>query len=163
MLGIVIQEVLWSIRGSYSAIWSLPLTNVKWHSDLWQTVTSQPIRLFTNSMTLIPSLTLHRIMSGFHGRVLVTRPDTWFRPPVWNLLVLQLLRPDSSFLPCPYSTFIFTLDTPWYFLGFALYTLITHLNASELCVPPTFCRSRSMWCFPIQHYLWHGGAVYELS
>ena len=32
-LEIVIQEVLWSIRGSYSAIWSLPLTNVKWHSD----------------------------------------------------------------------------------------------------------------------------------
>ena len=48
MLEIVIQEVLWSIRGSYSAIWSLPLMNVKWHSDPWPTVTSQPIRLSTN-------------------------------------------------------------------------------------------------------------------
>ena len=56
-LEIVIQEVLWSIWESYSAIWSIPLTNVKWHSDPWPTVTSQPIRLSTNFMTLIPSLT----------------------------------------------------------------------------------------------------------
>ena len=54
---IIIQEVLWSIRGSYSAIWSIPLTNVKWHSDPWPTVTSQPIRLSTNFITFIPSLT----------------------------------------------------------------------------------------------------------
>ena len=32
-------------------------TNVKWHSDPWPTVTSQPIWLSTNLMTLIPSLT----------------------------------------------------------------------------------------------------------
>ena len=56
-LEIVIQEVLWSIRGSYWAIWSNPLTNVKWHSDPWPTVTSLPIRLPTNFMTFIPSLT----------------------------------------------------------------------------------------------------------
>ena len=31
--------------------------HVKWHSDPWPTVTSQPIRLSTNFMTLIPSLT----------------------------------------------------------------------------------------------------------
>ena len=55
-LEIVIQEVLWSIRGSYSAIWSIPLTNVKWHSDPWPTLNSQPIGLSTNFMTLIPSL-----------------------------------------------------------------------------------------------------------
>ena len=30
---------------------------VKWHSDPWPTVTSQPIRLSTNCMTSIPSLT----------------------------------------------------------------------------------------------------------
>ena len=35
----------------------------------------------------------------------LTLPDTWFRPPLWDLLVLQLLRPDSSKLPCLYSTF----------------------------------------------------------
>ena len=28
-----------------------------------------------------------------------------FRPPVWDLLVFQLLRPDSSNLPCLYLTF----------------------------------------------------------
>ena len=34
-----------------------------------------------------------------------TLPDTWFRHPFWDLLVLQLSRPDSSNLPCLYSTF----------------------------------------------------------
>ena len=34
----------------------------------------------------------------------LTLPDTWFRPPLLDLLVLQLLRPDSSNLPCLYST-----------------------------------------------------------
>ena len=54
------------------------------------------------------------IMSGFHGAFAtgvayqqgtLTLPDTWFRPPLWDLLVFQLLRPDSSNLPCLYSTF----------------------------------------------------------
>ena len=57
---------------------------------------------------------LHRIMSGFHGEFAtgvasqqgtLTLPDTWFRPPFWDLLMLQLLRPNSSNLPCLYSTF----------------------------------------------------------
>ena len=54
------------------------------------------------------------IMSGFHEvfgtgvacqQGTLTLPDTWFRPPLWDLLVLQLLRPDFSNLPCLYSTF----------------------------------------------------------
>ena len=45
------------------------------------------------------------IMSDFHGAFAtgvvcrqgtLTLPDTWFRPPLRDLLVLQLLRPDSS-------------------------------------------------------------------
>ena len=61
-------------------------------------------------------LDLHRIMSGFHGAFAtgvasqqgtLTLPDTWFRPPLWDLLMLQLLRPNSSNLPCLYSTFHF--------------------------------------------------------
>ena len=53
-------------------------------------------------------------MSGFHGAFAtgvasqqgtLTLPDTWFRPPFWDLPVLQLLRPNSSNLPCLYSTF----------------------------------------------------------
>ena len=59
-------------------------------------------------------LDLYRILSGFHGAFAtgvacqqgtLTLPDTWFRPPSGDLLVLQLLRPDSSNLPCLYSTF----------------------------------------------------------
>ena len=85
-------------------------SHVKWHSDPWPTVTSQPIRLSTNFMTLIPSLTF----TDFHGAFAtgaacqqgtLTLPDTWFRPPFWDLLMLQLLRPNSSNLPCLYSTF----------------------------------------------------------
>ena len=53
-------------------------------------------------------------MSGFHGAFAtgvasqqgtLTLPDTWFRPLFWDLLMLQLLRPNSSNLPCLYSTF----------------------------------------------------------
>ena len=54
------------------------------------------------------------IMSRFHGAFAtgvacqqgtLTLPDTWFRPSFWDLLMLQLLRPNSSNLPCLYSTF----------------------------------------------------------
>ena len=57
---------------------------------------------------------LHRITSGFHGAFAtgvacqqgtLTLSDTWFRSPFWDLLMLQLLRPNSSNLPCPYSAF----------------------------------------------------------
>ena len=53
-------------------------------------------------------------MRGFHGAFAtgvasqqgtLTLPDTWFRPPFWDLLMLQLLRPNSSNWPCLYSTF----------------------------------------------------------
>ena len=53
-------------------------------------------------------------LRGFHGAFAtgvasqqgaLTLPDTWFRPPFWDLLVLQFLRPNSSNLPCLYSTF----------------------------------------------------------
>ena len=51
---------------------------------------------------------------GFHGAFAtgvacqqgtLTLPDTWFCPPFWDLLMLHLLRPNSSNLPCLYSTF----------------------------------------------------------
>ena len=53
-----------------------------------------------------------------HGAL--TLPDTWFRPPFWDLLMLQLLRPNFSNLPCPYSTFhleypLVLLNTFWFF------------------------------------------------
>ena len=92
--------ILWPIRGSYSARWSIPLTNVKWHSDPWPTVTSQPIRLSTNFMTLIPNLT-SPIMSGFHGAFAagvasqqgtLTLPDTWFSPTIVGLACAQIVE-----------------------------------------------------------------------
>ena len=73
--------------------------------------TDQTIHQFHDLYT---ELDLHRIMSGFHGAFAtgvasqqgtLTLPDTWFRPPFWDLLILQLLRPNSSNLLCLYSTF----------------------------------------------------------
>ena len=55
----------------------------------------------------------HRIASGFHGSFAtgvacqpgtLTLPDTWFRS-FWDLLMLQLLRPDFSSFSCLFSTF----------------------------------------------------------
>ena len=63
---------------------------------------------------LYTELDFHRIMSGFHGAFAtgvasqqgtLTLPDTWFRTPFWDLLMLKLLRPNSSNMPCLYSTF----------------------------------------------------------
>ena len=63
--------------------------------------------------TTINTLWPSPIMSGFHGAFAtgvacqqgtLTLPDTWFRPPFWDLLMLQLLRPNSSNLPCLYLT-----------------------------------------------------------
>ena len=61
----------------------------------------------------VPNLTFTELR-GFHGAFAtgvasqqgaLTLPDTWFRPQFWDLLMLQLLRPNSSNLPCLYSTF----------------------------------------------------------
>ena len=81
-----------------------PLTNSDFPTD----------QTFHQFHDLYTKLDLHRIMSGFHGAFAtgvasqqgtLTLPDTWFRPPFWDLLMLQLLRPNSSNLPCLYSTF----------------------------------------------------------
>ena len=81
-----------------------PLTNSDFPTD----------QTFHQFHDLYTELDLHRIMSGFHGAFAtgvasqqgtLTLPDTWFRPPIWDLLMLQLLRPNSSNLPCLYSTF----------------------------------------------------------
>ena len=78
-------KVLWSIRGSCWAIWSNPLTNVKWHSDPWPTVTSLPIRLSINFMTFIPSLTFTELwvvsMEHMQRVWLASRERLPFRTP----------------------------------------------------------------------------------
>ena len=59
-------------------------------------------------------LDLHRITSGFHRasatgvaskKGTLTLPDTWFRSPFGDLLMLQLLRPVLPNLPYLFSTF----------------------------------------------------------
>ena len=73
----------------------------------------------------LPKLTFTELR-GFHGAFAtgvacqqgaLTLPDTWFRPPFWDLLMLQLLRPNSSNLPCLYSTF--HLEHPLVFSRFS--------------------------------------------
>ena len=82
----------------------LTLTNIDFPTD----------QTFHQFHDLYTELNLHRIMDGFHGAFAtgvasqhgtLTLPDTWFRPPFCDLLVFQLLRPDSSNLQCLYSTF----------------------------------------------------------
>ena len=79
------RKFLWSIRWSYWAIWSNPLTNVKWHSDPRPTVTSLPIRLSTNFMTFIPSLTFTELwvvsMEHLQRVWLASRERLPFRTP----------------------------------------------------------------------------------
>ena len=113
------------IQKSYYNISNLPLTNVKRHSDPWPTGLSTD-QTFHQFHDLNTELDLHRIKSGFHWAFAtvvasqqgtLTLPDTWSRPPFWDLLVLQLLRPDTSSLPCLYSTF--HLKTTSHFLDFA--------------------------------------------
>ena len=76
-------------------------------------MTSQPIRLSTNFMTLIPSLTFTdnewfpwSICNGCGMPAGNAYPSGHLVPsPFWDLLMLQLLRPNSSNLPCLCSTF----------------------------------------------------------
>ena len=129
---IVIQEVLLSIRGSYAAIWTLPLTNNKWHSEPWPvTVNSQSIRLSSNFDDFYTGLNLHRITSGFHGAFLtvvasqqrtLTLPDTCFLPPFGDLLMLQLLKPVV-----PNLRYLFLDISHWMPLGTFSIVLCTYI------------------------------------
>ena len=117
-LKIVIQEVLWSIRGSCWAIWSNPLTNVKWHSDPWQTVTSLPIRLSTNFMTFIPSLTFTELwvvsMEHIQRAWLASRERLPFRTPgsVPNLGLANAPIVETTFLELAMSLLDFSPRIP---------------------------------------------------
>ena len=124
------RDTLWNAwnrhSGSCWAIWSNPLTNVKWHSDPWPTVTSLPIRLSTNFMTCIPSLTFTElwVVSMEHLQ------RVWLAS--MERLPFRTLGSVPHFGTCQYSncwdqiprtchvfTRLFTSNTPWYFLDFA--------------------------------------------
>ena len=127
---IVIREVLWSIRGSYSAIWSNPLMNVKWHFDPGPIVTSRPIRLSTNFITFIPSLTFTELwvvsMEHLQRVWLASRECLPFRTPGSVPLFGTCLCSDcwdQILRTCHVFTRLFTLNTSWYFLDFAWYVI----------------------------------------
>ena len=107
-LEVVIQEVLWSIREFYLAIWSLPLTNVKFILTLDlrnEFPTDQTFRQFHN---LNIELDFHWITSGFYGAFatgVACHHGTLTLPDTWTGRV---------------STRLFTLNTPRYFLDFSL-------------------------------------------
>ena len=99
-----------------------PLTNSDFRTD----------QTFHQFHDLYTELDLHRIMSGFHGAFAtgvasqqgtLTLPDTWFRPPFWDLLMFQLL-----IRTCHVFTRLFTSNTPWYFLDFAFYLFISSIS-----------------------------------
>ena len=98
----------------------------------------------------------------------LTLPDTWFRPPFWDLPVLQLLRPDSSNLPCLYLTF--HLEYPWVLSRFCLvchaiklhiYMYIFHeesksftlLGASPACIRVIFLLEKNPALSEVQKYV----------
>ena len=110
-----------------SGLKSNPLTNVKWHSDPWPTVTSLPIRLSTNFMTLIPSLTFTELwvvsMEHLQRVWLASRERLPFRTPgsVPHFGTCQCSNCwDQIPRTCHVFTRLFTSNTPWYFLDFTL-------------------------------------------
>ena len=116
------------IMGSYSAMWSLPLTKFEWHSDPWLvTVTSQTIILSTNFRNLISSLALNtewRVVSMKHLQRVwhATRESLPFRTPDSVSLFGTCLCSncwDQISRTCRVFTRLFTLHNPRYFLDFA--------------------------------------------
>ena len=108
-------------------IWSLPLTNGKYHSGHLRTVTSQPIRLSTNFMTSIQNLTFTElwVVSMEHVRRVwhASRECLPFRTPGSVLPFGTCLCSncwDQISQPCRVFTRLFTLNTSWYFRHFAL-------------------------------------------
>ena len=73
-------------------------------------------------------------------------PDTWFRLTLWDLLVLQLLRPDSSNLPCLYSTF--HLEYP---LVFSRFCLSIKICVTE-CIRVYISKKRISYLIALQWY-----------
>ena len=99
---------------------SFPLTNAKWHSDPWPTVTSQPIRLSTNFMTLIPTLTftelwvvfmehLQRMWHASRERLLFRTPGS-APPPILGLACAPIV--ETRFLELAMSLLDFSPRIP---------------------------------------------------
>ena len=83
-----------------------------WHLTSYSDFpTYQSFHLFCDLNT---ELDLRRITNGFYGAFatsvachqgMLTLQDKWFRPPFWDLLMLQFMRPNFPNLPWLYLTF----------------------------------------------------------
>ena len=93
MLKIVIEEVIWSIRGSYQTIWSFHLTNIKWHSVPWQyTMTTPTDQTFyrTRPFTEFWEVFIEHLRRSWHadrGRLLFRTPGPVFLGLAYILLI----------------------------------------------------------------------------
>ena len=103
----------------------------KWHSDPWPTVTSLPIRLSTNFMTMIPSLTFTdyefpwSICNGCDMPAGNAYPSGHLVPsPILGLANAPIVW-DQILRTCHVFTRLFTSNTPWYFLDFAWRKTVT--------------------------------------
>ena len=101
-LEIVIEEVLWSIRGSYQTIWSFPLTNVKWHSVTWPYTMTPPTdqtlyrtRPFTE-FWVVSIEHLRRVWHADRGRLLLRTPGPVPLGLSYILIVETILFPNLS-------------------------------------------------------------------
>ena len=140
---------LWPVSRSTFFSWDSTIsmnkfsTNVKYHSDPRPvTVTSQPIRLFTKFMKLIPSLTfpklrvvsmeyLQPVWHASRERLLL---GTTGLVPFLDLLIFRLLRP--AFPTCRVFSHPFTLNTSRYSLDFAKNVFInTNKSFNNLTYP----------------------------
>ena len=129
--GYLVERLKSSFRkfcGRYGdLIWSLPLANVEWHSDPWPTVTSQPIRLFTNFYKwplyqVWPLPNYERFPWSICNGCCMPAGNAYpsghlVPPPFFTCLCSNCW--DQIPRTCHVFTRLFTLISPWYFLHFA--------------------------------------------
>ena len=85
---------------------------------------------------------LQRVWHASRERLPFRNP--WFRPPLWDLLVFKLFRPDPSNLPSLYSTLIFHLEYP---LVLSRFCLLLYL--------PTSIKLIVLYCIILYCIVWH--------
>ena len=143
----------WDLIQQYELSFSRMLNNILTLDQLqWLPSRSSfpPISCFNTE------LDLHQITSRFYGAIAtgmacqqgtLTHPDTWFLPPVWDLLMLQLLGPDFPNFPCLYSTFHLeypsVLSRFCFGVGYNLactISLCEHSNIKWNSSPMIFCK-----------------------
>ena len=114
------MEVLWSIWGSYKAIWSFSLKNAKWHSVAWPNAMTTSIdHPLYQSVTFLPNLTfyweisienLRRMKHAYWGHLLIRTPDPvpFLDLHMFNLSWPSLFPHDRVTLEYQYPSDCFT-------------------------------------------------------